>query len=101
MKRPAVLLLAFAAACSAPGYREPGESEGVRKSIEDENIATRVRMALADDPQTAPYDTILVSCRDGVVVLAGSVDRSRVRGRAVRIAQQTPGVVRVVDNMEP
>jgi len=101
VSRTALLLCAVVAACSAPGYREPGESAAMQRAIEDENIATQVRMALADDPQTAPYESILVSCRKGVVTLEGGVGRAQVRERAVAIAQGIRGVVRVENSMRP
>lgn len=101
MSRPALLFCAVVAACSAPGYRDPGQSAAMQRAIEDENIATQVRMALAGDPQTAPYPSILVSCREGVVTLKGSVGRAQVRQRAVAIAQGIREVARVENRMTP
>jgi hyperosmotically inducible protein len=85
------------AACSAPGYRDPGDSDEVREAIDDRNIASRVRIALARDPETAPYEHIRVACRRGVVTLDGEVDRPEVRLRAVRIARGCEGVKEVTD----
>jgi osmotically-inducible protein OsmY len=93
MRRIAGLLL-LAAACSR-GYRDPGDSAELERAIDDKNLATRVRVALGEDPQTAPYDMIVVSCEEGVVTLAGPVDRAQVKRRAAEVAQTVGGVVRV------
>lgn len=97
--RPLLLLL-LAAGCSA-GYRAPEDSAGMRRRIDDRNIATRVRVALARDPETAPYDGILVRCEDGVVTLEGSVDRPEVKRRAAAVAGACEGVRRVEDLIVP
>ena len=56
------------------------------REIEDRNVASRVRMLLGTDPETAPYPSIRVECENGVVTLEGSVDREAVRRRAVELA---------------
>lgn len=98
MTRRAVVLLLLLAACS--GYRRPGDSDYVRSGIDDRNIATRVRIVLGEDPQTAPYDSIRVSCEEGVVTLTGAVDRRAVRRRAVDLAEGCEGVVHVENRIE-
>lgn len=87
------------ASCRGSGYRDPGESDALADGIEDRNVASRVRVALATDPETAPYEAIRVVCRDGVVTLEGEVSRAAVRRRAVGLAQGCPGVARVVDKI--
>jgi len=100
MRTPQVLLLLLtAAACSAPGYRDPGDSAEVTESIDDRNIASRVRVALARNPETAPYEQIVVACSKGVVTLDGEVDREQVRQRAVRIARGCEGVEKVTNSI--
>ena len=94
--RPVVLLL-FCVACS--GYRTPRDSEPIRREIGDRNIATRVRVVLGEDPETAPYDTITVSCDRGRVTLEGTVDRPSVKRRAVELAQGCAGVRDVKDRI--
>jgi len=91
-----VLLLA---ACSGPGYRTPKDSGPMRDRLEDDTIASRVRVVLGEDPDTAPYDSIRVRCVDGVVFLEGAVDRPEVRRRAAKLARGCEGVVRVVDRI--
>jgi len=100
MRTFAVAALALAlAACSGPGYRDPGDSRELEAGIGDRNLASRVRVALAEDPSTAPYESIRVSCRDARVTLEGEVDRPDVKERAVRIARGVPGVRSVEDRI--
>jgi osmotically-inducible protein OsmY len=94
-----VLLSLLLASCRGSGYRDPGGSEALVDEIEDRNVASRVRVALATDPETAPYEAIRVVCRDGVVTLEGEVGRAAVRRRAVGLAQGCPGVAKVVDRI--
>lgn len=89
------LLLAVLAAAGCRGYRDPADSIELRRAIDDQNAATRVRIALGEDPQTAPYATIRVSCEEGVLTLEGSVDRAAVRDRATDLASADPGVRKV------
>ncbi len=95
------LLPVLLAACAPRGYREPGDSAALERDISDRNIETRVRMALAKDPQTAPYDSIRVQCAGGIVTLEGAVGRVEARTRAVHIARECEGVIEVVDRLSP
>lgn len=88
--------LLLVAGCVPPGYRSPGDSARLERAISDENVATRVRMALAEDAQTANH-AVTVRCEDGVVTLEGEIAPSRVRDRAVDLAAGCEGVRRVVD----
>jgi osmotically-inducible protein OsmY len=99
MRIPWLLLPVVVASCRGTGYRDPEESEALAREIEDRNVASRVRVALATDPETAPFETIRVRCRSGVVTLEGSVTRAAVRRRAVALAQGCEGVARVVDEI--
>jgi len=69
------------------------------RAIEDRNVASRVRMILGSDPETAPYPGLRVSCVDGAVTLEGTVDREAVRRRAVELAKATRGVGSVRDRI--
>lgn len=100
MTRAAMLLLALAAACGR-GYRSPEDSEPLRRRIDDRNLETQVRMALARDPETAPYGGIRVRAEEGIVTLEGRVDRPAARDRAVRVARAVAGVRGVVDLIVP
>ncbi|MHC4547974.1 MAG: BON domain-containing protein [Planctomycetota bacterium] len=87
-----IAILLFLAACKGPGYRDPEDSEPLRLEIEDRNIESRVRIALGEDPETAPYDNIRVQCAKGGVTLVGAVDRAAVKRRAGEVALQCVGV---------
>jgi len=88
-------------ACAPGGYREPEDSAALARDISDRNVETRVRIALAKDPQTAPYDAIRVRCMAGRVTLSGTVDRAQARTRAVHLARECEGVAEVVDRLSP
>jgi osmotically-inducible protein OsmY len=90
-----VLLLALLLLPACRGYRDPEDSVELRRAIDDRNAATRVRIALGEDPQTAPYSAIRVSCEKGVVTLEGAVDRAAVRERAGDLASGDPAVRKV------
>jgi osmotically-inducible protein OsmY len=89
------LLLALLLLPACRGYRDPGDSTELRRAIEDRNAATRVRIALGEDPVTAPYAAIRVSCEEGVLTLDGAVDRAAVRDRASDLASVDPAVHKV------
>ncbi|MGH7163281.1 MAG: BON domain-containing protein [Planctomycetota bacterium] len=94
-----LLFAALLAACAGSGYRDPEDSETMAHVILDRNVATRVRMALARDPMTAPYEGIAVRCEAGVVTLEGGVDRGAVKSRAMEIARRCEGVRSVEDRL--
>jgi osmotically-inducible protein OsmY len=89
------LLLALLLPAACRGYRDPEDSADLRRAIDDSNAATRVRIALGEDPQTAPYATIRVSCEEGVLTLEGTVDRAAVRDRAGDLASSDAAVRKV------
>lgn len=99
MSRAALLLVAALLGGCATGYRDPEDSEPMAREIEDRNVASRVRMLLGTDPETAPYPSIRVACENGVVTLEGSVDREAVKRRAVELAKTARGVGRVRDRI--
>lgn len=88
-------LLALLLLPACRGYRDPEDSVELRRAIDDSNAATRVRIALGEDPQTAPYSTIRVSCDKGVLTLEGAVDRAAVRDRAGDLASGDSAVRKV------
>jgi osmotically-inducible protein OsmY len=79
------------------GYRDPEDTEELEEDIRDKNLATKVRLALGQDPVTAPYQAIRVRCKDGEITLTGSVDKRKVKRRAEEVARAVSGV-REVDN---
>ncbi len=77
------------------GYRDPEDTKELEEQIRDKNLATRVRLALGQDPVTAPYQAIRVSCKEGEITLTGRVDKRRVKQRAEEVARAVSGVRRV------
>ena len=61
-------------------------------------LKVKVKSALLADRGVAALD-IHVDTNAGVVTLAGEVESTEMRNRAVEIAEATPGVVRVVDQL--
>ena len=96
MRRALFLLLVTA--CSH-GYRDPEDSAALRRDIDARNVASRVRIALGEDAQTAPYSAITVACEKGVVTLEGRVERESVRRRAEEVATNCAGFERVVNRI--
>lgn len=90
--------LLLVAACGT-GYRDREDSAAMGREIEDRNTASRVRIALAADPETATLDALRVTCIGGVVTLEGCVDRPGALRRAVEIAENCEGVRAVVDRL--
>ena len=58
-------------------------------------------VSLGEDPETAPYETILVSCEKGIVRLDGKVDRSQVKRRASEVAQTLAQTGAAGDELHP
>lgn len=74
------------------GNRQTGEY------IDDNSLAARVKLALANDP-TVHSLQVDVEVNRGIVSLGGFVDTSAQRSAAVAAAQKVDGVVKVVDNL--
>ena len=88
---------AFAAAGIAA---KSGESAaGTDQSVEDSQLTTLVREAIAADRQLQSQD-IDVETEDGAVKLTGVVDTTSLRERAVELAGRIDGVVEVTDKLE-
>ncbi len=81
------------AACT--GYRDEHDSEELRRDIDDRTLESRVRLALASDPETGE-ERIQVSCRDGVVYLRGTLIREGAGNRAETVAKGVEGVRKVI-----
>lgn len=74
------------------GNRQAGEY------IDENSLAARVKLALANDP-TVHSLQVDVEVNRGIVSLGGFVDTSAQRSAAVAAAQKVNGVVKVVDNL--
>lgn len=74
------------------GKRQTGEY------IDDNSLAARVKLALANDPVVHSLQ-VDVEVNRGIVSLGGFVDTSAQRSAAVAATQKVDGVVKVIDNM--
>lgn len=84
-------LLLIGIACSSTS--SPSASQ-----VDDAEIAFRVKAKLAADPEVNPFE-IAVDAEDGVVTLSGTVNRAKDGIDALIVACDTPGVVRVKDQI--
>ncbi len=64
----------------------------------DKEIAARIKSAMYADPSVRGTE-VKVTSLNGVVQLSGFVDSQAQKDRAGQIASQTPGVVRVYNNL--
>ncbi len=69
------------------------------QNIDDANITASVKTNLAAE-QTDTLIRIDVDTNDGVVSLNGVVDSIEMKQRAAEVAQRTPGVKNVVNNLQ-
>ncbi len=79
----------------AERYQQPA---GVSQRITDEAICARVNRAMASDPLAAA-GLVQVRSDGGLVTLRGTVPNLGARGRAGVLAQQTPGVLGVINEL--
>ena len=71
---------------------------GCSKKIDDAALATRIRSQLASDPILSGSDLQAHSAK-GVVTLTGTAANDAARLEAYKLAAQTPGVVKIDDQM--
>ena len=67
--------------------------------LSDSGISTKVKSRLAADPDVNPFN-IDVDTVDGIVTLRGVVDDAETKAEAIKLAEGTSGVERVVDQIE-
>ncbi len=72
--------------------------ENVKSYAKDKEIAARIKAALYGDP-TVKGTQVEVQSLNGVVQLSGFVDSQAAKDRAGQIASQTPGVLKVYNNL--
>ena len=95
-RRPSVLLLAFAmigllsVACRST---QPASTQ-----VDDAAITAKVKTKLTADPEINPFN-VDVDTEEGVVYLRGRVEDAGTRAEAVKLARNTQGVVRVVNEI--
>lgn len=87
------LVLALLTACAPSGTHR-----GTGQYIDDAAITTRVKTALATDPEVKATE-VQVETYKGTVQLSGFVDSSESAARAAKIAHDTPGVKEVRNSM--
>ena len=91
---PFILILAGALpGCATFGKCEPGECSG------DAKITTNVQALLDQHPELGAPHSITVQTRARVVYLYGEVCAGLERETAESLAEETPGVARVVDSI--
>jgi len=87
------LLLALLTACAPSGVHR-----GTGQYIDDAAISTRVKTALATDPEVKATE-VQVETYKGTVQLSGFVESSESAARAAKIAHDTPGVKELRNSM--
>jgi len=65
----------------------------------DDALATKIKASLFSDPTTKAAN-LNIAVKDGVVTLSGDVPSSDVELKAMKVANSTPGVKRVNDQMK-
>lgn len=71
----------------------------VEEQVGDAALASKVKAKLAGDPEVNPFN-VDVDVLDGVVTLRGRVAQEEARREAEKLARDTRGVVRVVNEIE-
>lgn len=103
MKKQLGYLLVVAALAAGPVFLTTGcavtrGKETAGAYAKDKEIAARIKTSMYADPMVKGTD-IKVTSLNGVVQLSGFVDNQAEKDRAGQIAAQTPGVVRVYNNL--
>lgn len=75
-------------------------NESPEGQVNDLEITTQIKAKLASDIGASTVTNISVNSTNGVVTLAGQVDSSDIKSKAVAIAGGVPKVTRVVDNLQ-
>jgi len=89
----AALPLTFATGCAVTQGRESAGAYA-----DDKEIAARIKTKLYRDPDVKGTE-VEVQSLNGVVQLSGFVDSAQAKERAGEIANSTPGVVKVYNNL--
>jgi osmotically-inducible protein OsmY len=90
----AAVSVALLAACAPTATKE-----GTGEYVDDSVITTKVKTALADDPQVKATE-VNVETFKGTVQLSGFVESSESAQRAVELARQVKGVKDVKNNTQ-
>jgi osmotically-inducible protein OsmY len=84
---------AFTTGCAVAHHQETAGAYA-----KDKEITARLKTALYGDP-TVKGTQVKVTSLNGVVQLSGFVDSQSAKDRAGQIAAETPGVVKVYNNL--
>jgi len=79
-------------------YRAPGDARSSAQAANDEAIVAAINRRYVHEPALDALD-IHVDCRNGVVVLQGTVPSVAAAGRAAQLARGVHGVRRVVSRL--
>ncbi len=93
------LLLAGIVVCSTPFLDSCSSTQPVSEQMSDSSITTRVKAKFIGDNDVNSRD-ISVETSEGVVYLTGRVQSREARDEAERIARNTEGVKKVVNNIK-
>ena len=75
-------------------------NESPEAQVDDLEITAQVKSKLASDVGASSLTNISVNSTNGVVTLAGQVNSSEIKAKAVAVARAVPKVVRVIDNLQ-
>jgi len=92
-----VKLLLAGALIGAVGCRT---NETPEQQVRDAKIAANVKSKLVTDIGPSSVTNISVNVTNGIVTLAGTVDDSNQKSKAVAVAQALPEVARVNDDLQ-
>lgn len=93
------LILAGIFLCSTPLLESCSSTQPVGEQMSDSSITSRVKAKFIGDNDVNSRD-ISVETNEGVVYLTGRVQSSEQRDEAERIARNTDGVKKVVNNIK-
>lgn len=88
----ALLLVMGTVACSS--------TQTAGEELDEAAIGAKIKAKFAADPDINPFNIDVDSMNDGVVRLSGTVDDAATRTEAVRLARNTDGVRRVVNDIK-
>jgi len=83
---------------SVKSYLQVG-TKTIGESMDDTILGTRIKSRLAGEPMIRSLN-IDVDVNKGVVTLTGIVETGSERDRIIEIARETPGTVKVMDNIK-
>lgn len=87
----AALALTVAAGCSS--------TQTVGEELDDATITTKIEAKMAGDPEVSAWN-VDVDTNEGVVRLSGSVEDPEAKAEAEKLARNTEGVRRVINDIE-